>query len=113
MIFVEPTRNPIGFHFDNGFFTSPDAEALYCIVGGHRPRKIVEIESGSRSSTRISRLALMDGEIEGPLVSIGPELRSNIDEFTDSDRCLTHASKHHRRHAQAPRAPGIAEDSVC
>ena len=79
--FVEPTRNPVGFHFDNGFFTSPDAEVLYCMIRRHRPRKIVEIGSGS--STRISRLALMDGEIEGQLVSIDPEPRSDIDEFAD------------------------------
>jgi predicted O-methyltransferase YrrM len=79
--FTDPSRNPVGFSFDNGFFTSPDAEILYCIIRRYEPRRIVEVGSGN--STKISRLALMDGGIDARLISIDPRPRADIDELAD------------------------------
>jgi predicted O-methyltransferase YrrM len=77
----ESTGNPVGFTFANSFFSSPDAEVLYCMIRRYRPRKIVEIGSGS--STKISRLALMDGGIDAQLVSVDPQPRADIDDIAD------------------------------
>jgi len=76
-----PERNPVGFSYDNGFFSSPDAEVLYCMIRLYQPGRIVEVGSGN--STRISRLAVMDGGFETTLVSIDPQPRSDIDELAD------------------------------
>lgn len=73
--------NPVGYDFDNGFFTSPDAEVLYCVIRRHKPRRIVEVGSGN--STKISRLAVIDGEIESRLISIDPQPRTGIDALAD------------------------------
>lgn len=77
----DATRNPVGFSYDNGFFTSPDAEVLYCMLRLHEPRKIVEVGSGN--STRLSRLAIMDGGFSSTLVSVDPQPRADIDELAD------------------------------
>ena len=79
--FSDATRNPVGFSFDNSFFSSPDAEVLYCMIRRYKPRRIVEVGSGN--STKISRLALMDGGIESRLISIDPQPRVEIDELAD------------------------------
>ena len=79
--FSDPARNPVGFSFDNGFFTSPDAEVLYCMIRRYKPGRIVEVGSGN--STKISRLALMDGGFESRLISIDPNPRVEVDELAD------------------------------
>jgi predicted O-methyltransferase YrrM len=78
---TEPSRNPMGYSYDNGFFSSPDAEVLYCMIRLYEPDKIVEVGSGN--STKIIRLAVMDGNIESKLISIDPRPRQNIDEIAD------------------------------
>lgn len=50
------------FHMDNGSFDSGDAEFLYQFIRHTKPRKIIEIGSGS--STKIARLALKRNESE-------------------------------------------------
>jgi len=75
------SSNHVGFSFDNPFFTSPDAEVLYCIVRRYRPRRIVEIGSGN--STRIFRLALCDGNIDAQLTSVDPRPRVDVDDLAD------------------------------
>jgi predicted O-methyltransferase YrrM len=77
----EASQNPVGFSFCNGFFTSPDAEVLYCMIRHYKPRTIVEVGSGN--STKICRLALMDGDIDSELISIDPQPRADIDALTD------------------------------
>lgn len=79
---ADPARNGVGFSFDNSFFTSPDAEVLYCMVRRHRPKRIVEIGSGH--STRIIRMALEDGNIDARLTSIDPNPRVDIDSLADT-----------------------------
>lgn len=78
---TDSARNPVGYSFENGFFTSPDAEVLYCMIRRHRPRMLVEVGCGN--STRIARLALMDGVINSRLIAIDPNPRTDIDEFSD------------------------------
>ena len=79
--FSDATRNPVEFSFDNCFFSSPDAEVLYCMIRRYKPRRIVEVGSGN--STKVSRLALMDGGIESRLTSIDPQPRVEKDELAD------------------------------
>lgn len=78
---VSRDRNPVAFTFDNGFFSSPDAEVLYCIIRRSRPRRIVEVGSGN--STKIMRLALRDGEIDAELCCIDPSPRVGVDDIAD------------------------------
>jgi hypothetical protein len=53
--------NDTGYTFDNGFYSSPDAEVLYAITCMLRPRRIVEVGSGN--STRLFRQAILDKKI--------------------------------------------------
>ena len=78
---AQASRNPVGYSFDNDYFSSPDAEVLYCMVRRHKPRRILEVGSGN--STKIFRLALMDGGIDSRLVSIDPRPRVAIDGLVD------------------------------
>jgi len=79
--FMQAEQNPVGYSFDNGFFSSPDAEVLYCMIRRYRPSRIVEVGSGN--STKISRLALIDGDLNAELCSIDPQPREKIDCFAD------------------------------
>lgn len=78
---AQTNRNAVGFTFDNGFFSSPDAEILYCIVRRFAPKRIVEVGSGN--STKISRLAVSDGGLNAELYSIDPHPRSDVDGLAD------------------------------
>ncbi len=77
----DASRNPVGFAFGNGWFESPDAEVLYAVVRLNRPRRIVEIGSGF--STKISRLAILDGGLDTRLVSIDPQPRVDVLAWVD------------------------------
>src|SRR5687767_12643226 len=59
--FEHPSRNQVGYCLDNGFFYSPDAEVLYCVVRQFRPGTILEVGSGH--STKLSRQAIIDGDL--------------------------------------------------
>jgi predicted O-methyltransferase YrrM len=63
-----------GYHYNNGFFETVDAEVAYSFVRRHKPRRIIEIGSGY--STRLMATALemnrkCDGA-EGELITIDP-----------------------------------------
>jgi hypothetical protein len=73
--------NPVAYSFDNPFFSSPDAEVLYAIVRAFEPKTIVEVGCGH--STRIIRLAIMDGGFESRIVGIDPCPRRAIADITD------------------------------
>lgn len=73
--------NPVGFSIENDYFSSPDAEVLYCMIRRFEPRRFVEIGSGN--STRLARLALSDGGIESRLTSIDPQPREFVDDLSD------------------------------
>ena len=79
--FEDPSRNSTAYSFDNGYFTSPDAEVLYTVVREHRPRTVIEVGSGH--STRLIRQALADGGMSGRLVSIDPVPRRDLGQLAD------------------------------
>jgi hypothetical protein len=74
-------RNPVGFTLDNDYYSSPDAEVLYCVIREARPSRLVEVGSGH--STRIARLAIIDGGLATTLVSIDPHPRIDISGLAD------------------------------
>lgn len=79
--FHEKSRNDLGFEYGNGFFSSPDAEVLYTLVGEVRPPRIVEIGCGNR--TRIIHQAVVDGGIDCFHRCIDPQPRRDISGFAD------------------------------
>jgi hypothetical protein len=79
--FASGDRNPVGFTLDNDYYSSPDAEVLYCMIRDARPPRLVEVGSGH--STRIARLAIIDGGLDTTLVSIDPHPRIDIAGLAD------------------------------
>ena len=77
----DPKANRTGFFYDNGYFPSPDAQVLYCMVRTHRPGLIVEIGSGN--STRVARQAIIDGAPDGRIMSIDPLPRVEVAALAD------------------------------
>jgi hypothetical protein len=78
----DASNNEVGFTFSNGYFTSPDAEVLYSIVREVRPVTVVEVGSGN--STKLFRLAILDGKLRTKIVSIDPLPRTEIAEVSDT-----------------------------
>jgi len=78
---TEEDDNPVAYSFDNPFFSSPDAEVLYSIVRAYEPETIVEVGCGN--STKIIRLAIMDGGFESRIVGVDPCPRREITDITD------------------------------
>lgn len=74
-------KNPVAYSFDNPFFSSPDAEVLYSIVRALEPETIVEVGCGN--STRLMRLAVMDGGFESRIVGIDPCPRCDVADIAD------------------------------
>jgi len=72
----DPARNATGFNADNNYFTSPDAEVLYCMIRMYEPETIVEVGCGH--STRISRLAILDGKLGTRLMTVDPSPRDDV-----------------------------------
>jgi hypothetical protein len=63
-----------GYHYNNGFFETVDAEIAYCLVREYKPARIVEVGGGF--STRVLAAALRanrgrDG-VQGNLATIDP-----------------------------------------
>jgi predicted O-methyltransferase YrrM len=71
--FPEQSTNG-GYHYNNGFFETVDAEIAYSFVRKFKPTRIVEVGTGL--STRILAASLQanlrDGRMGGELVSIDP-----------------------------------------
>lgn len=78
---VDRNSNSVGYSFSNDYFSSPDAEVLYCMIRHHFPRRIVEIGCGN--STRISRLAIEDAGIETTLSCVDPHPREDVCDIAD------------------------------
>lgn len=73
--------NPVGFQRGNRYFDGYDAEVLYAVVRRFRPRRVVEIGSGN--STKVSRLAVLDGKLTCEIVCVDPQPRTDISAFAD------------------------------
>jgi hypothetical protein len=63
------------------WFTTLDAVALYGMLCEFRPNRMIEIGSGH--STRFARRAIQDGSLPTRLISIDPEPRAEIDALCD------------------------------
>lgn len=70
-----------GYVPGNGYFDSPDAEALYLMVRRARPRRVIEVGCGN--STRITRQAILDGGLDTVLTAIDPWPRADIADVVD------------------------------
>lgn len=68
-------------YWNQAWFTTLDAAALYGMLCEFRPKRIIEVGSGH--STRFARRAIRDHSIGTHLMSIDPEPRSEIDEICD------------------------------
>ena len=79
---MDPQRNAVGFSFRNEYFESPDAEVLYTMIRRFAPARVIEIGSGS--STRIIRLAILDGQLHTRLISIDPAPRVDVNQVADA-----------------------------
>lgn len=79
--FADPSRNDVGFQYDNGFFSSPDVEVLYTIMRERRPKLVLEFGCGN--STKITRQAIIDGKFECRLVCVDPKPRAVIAHLAD------------------------------
>ena len=65
-----------GYQPNNGYFDTPDAEALYLMVRRSSPRRVMEVGCGN--STRITRQAISDGGLECTLTAVDPFPRADI-----------------------------------
>lgn len=63
--------------FDQTWFPRLDAAALYALVRGRAPSRIVEVGSGH--STRFMARAIRDGGVETQLTAIDPQPRADIE----------------------------------
>lgn len=73
--------NAVGYQYANGFYRSPDTEVLYTIVRTMKPKKILEMGCGN--STRVSRQAVIDGDLDTKISCIDPFPRRDVSGFAD------------------------------
>ncbi|MEN9574430.1 MAG: hypothetical protein RL514_2285 [Verrucomicrobiota bacterium] len=79
--FRRADTNSVGYRFDNGFYSSPDAEVLYAMVRATSPRQILEIGCGN--STKLIRQAIRDGALPCRHLAIDPQPRLEISKLVD------------------------------
>jgi hypothetical protein len=60
---MKQTADPLAYYIDNGNFESVDGEVLYSMLRSLKPRRMIEIGSGS--STQLSAQALRKNETDG------------------------------------------------
>ncbi len=77
----DPARNDTGYTVDNGYYDTPDAEALYLMVRRFKPERVIEVGCGN--STRITRAAVIDGGLDTMLTAIDPYPRADIAHVVD------------------------------
>jgi methyltransferase family protein len=77
----DPTRNDTGYAPDNGYYDTPDAEALYLMVRRFAPARVIEVGCGN--STRITRAAVIDGGLNTRITAIDPHPRADIAHVVD------------------------------
>lgn len=67
--------------WENGFFPVLDIVVLYSLIARHRPRKLIEVGSGS--STKVAHLCRSNLDIPLEITSIDPFPRAEIDTICD------------------------------
>lgn len=70
-----------GYVHGNGYFDTPDLQALYLMIRRFAPRRVVEVGCGH--STRVTRQAIIDGGLPTELVAIDPFPRADIADVVD------------------------------
>ncbi|MEM8730401.1 MAG: class I SAM-dependent methyltransferase [Pseudomonadota bacterium] len=70
-----------GYRPGNGYFDTPDAEALYLMIRRANPRHVIEIGCGH--STRVTRQALDDAGAGGTITAVDPWPRADIADVVD------------------------------
>jgi len=77
----DPEQNATGYAPDNGYFDTPDAEALYLMIRRFAPKQVIEVGCGN--STRITRQAIIDGGLTTRVTAIDPWPRADIAHVVD------------------------------
>ena len=77
----DTARNETGYQPGNGYYDTPDAEALYLMVRRHVPAQVIEVGCGN--STRITRQAVIDGGLATRITAIDPYPRADIAHVVD------------------------------
>lgn len=77
----DPAGCESGYVAGNGYFDTPDAEALYLTIRRFAPRRVIEVGCGN--STRVTRQAIIDGGLECRLLAIDPWPRADIADAVD------------------------------
>ena len=73
--------NDTGYKGGNGYYDTPDAEALYLMVRRFAPKQVIEVGCGN--STRITRQAVIDGGLDTKITAIDPYPRADIAHVVD------------------------------
>ncbi len=77
----DPSRNQTGYQTGNGYYDSPDADALYLMVRRFQPKRVIEVGCGN--STRVTRQAIIDGGLETKITAVDPFPRADIAHVVD------------------------------
>ncbi|MEX0365658.1 MAG: class I SAM-dependent methyltransferase [Ruegeria sp.] len=77
----DPVRNQTGYRLGNGYYDSPDADALYLMIRRHQPKRVIEVGCGN--STRVTRQAIIDGGLDTKITAIDPYPRADIAHVVD------------------------------
>ncbi|WP_424833770.1 class I SAM-dependent methyltransferase [Ruegeria sp.] len=77
----DPARNQTGYRTGNGYYDSPDADALYLMIRRFQPKRVIEVGCGN--STRVTRQAIIDGGLETTITAIDPYPRADIAHVVD------------------------------
>ena len=78
---TDPGRNQTGYQPENGYFDTPDAEALYLMIRRYKPAQVIEVGCGN--STRVTRQAILDGGLPTKVTAIDPYPRTDIAHVVD------------------------------
>ncbi len=77
----DPARNQTGYVTNNGYYDSPDADALYLMIRRFQPKRVIEVGCGN--STRVTRQAIIDGGLDTTITAIDPYPRADIAHVVD------------------------------
>ena len=77
----DPAQNKTGYRINNGYYDSPDADALYLMIRRFKPKRVIEVGCGN--STRVTRQAIIDGDLKTEVIAVDPYPRADIAHVVD------------------------------
>ncbi|WP_171204696.1 class I SAM-dependent methyltransferase [Ruegeria sp. HKCCA0235A] len=77
----DSARNQTGYRTGNGYYDSPDADALYLMIRRFQPKRVIEVGCGN--STRVTRQAIIDGNLDTTITAVDPYPRADIAHVVD------------------------------